>query len=138
MTRRESPLARAFALQRPAARWWLAATRMVAVPSPGRRRQEASAISTLAGSHFDRARRDNAERRLLDGSPLYPRAAGCAKTRGWQNPPVAELVCVECGASSEDGLGWRADVVTDDEGPDEPEVAVYCPLCWQERFGDGS
>jgi len=41
-----------------------------------------------------------------------------------------ELVCVECGAESEDGaVGWRAFLTVDDD------VAVYCGDCAREEFG---
>jgi hypothetical protein len=49
--------------------------------------------------------------------------------------PVAKLVCVECGTSSEDGSGWRAEPVTDDEELDPDELAIYCPNCWEREFG---
>ena len=45
------------------------------------------------------------------------------------------LVCVECGATSDDGTGWRAELAPDD-GVDETEVPVYCPACWDREFGD--
>ena len=43
------------------------------------------------------------------------------------------LVCVECGATSEDGRGWRAVLAPDEAG--EIEVPVYCPSCWDGEFG---
>jgi hypothetical protein len=49
---------------------------------------------------------------------------------------VNVLVCAECGATSEDGTGWRADLARDDEGDDDLEVPVYCPECWEREFGD--
>ena len=51
------------------------------------------------------------------------------------------LVCVECGATSDDGEHWKAEIAVgllkdefDLDGP--PEVAVYCPVCWSREFGD--
>lgn len=44
-----------------------------------------------------------------------------------------ELVYVECGATSGNGTGNRADIVTDDEGVDETEVEV-----WARSVGSGS
>jgi hypothetical protein len=52
------------------------------------------------------------------------------------------LVCTECGRTSEDGEGWRAELAVkwrdedelDEEGLDE--VAVFCPRCWSREFGD--
>ncbi len=44
------------------------------------------------------------------------------------------LCCVECGAESEEGHGWRA-LLTDEE--EEPAfVAVYCPACAAREFDD--
>ena len=48
--------------------------------------------------------------------------------------PAIELVCVECGATSEDGRGWRAEIAPDDEGHDAAEVPVYGPECWRQEF----
>ena len=51
------------------------------------------------------------------------------------------LVCTECGVTSEDGEGWKAELAAkllddefDEEGPNE--VAVFCPRCWSREFGD--
>jgi hypothetical protein len=49
---------------------------------------------------------------------------------------MSDLVCVECGATSEHGAGWRAELAPDDRGVDELEVPSYCPECWQDEFGD--
>jgi hypothetical protein len=50
---------------------------------------------------------------------------------------MADLVCVECGALSDDGRGWRAEIA-DDPRDDEPaEVALYCPACARREFGCG-
>lgn len=37
---------------------------------------------------------------------------------------MPELVCAECGATTEGGVGWRAEIAPDNVGGDEPEVAV--------------
>jgi hypothetical protein len=55
---------------------------------------------------------------------------------------VAPLICIECGETSEDGEGWKAELAVrlldeyefDGEGSDE--VAVFCPRCWLREFGD--
>jgi hypothetical protein len=55
---------------------------------------------------------------------------------------VARLICIECGETSEDGEGWKAELAVrlldeyefDGEGSDE--VAVFCPRCWLREFGD--
>ena len=52
------------------------------------------------------------------------------------------LVCTECGETSEDGEGWKAELAVklldeyevDTEGSDE--VAVFCPRCWSREFSD--
>lgn len=46
------------------------------------------------------------------------------------------LRCIECGATSEDGAGWKAELAVDllDEA-DPDEVAVYCPECCEIEFG---
>jgi hypothetical protein len=49
-----------------------------------------------------------------------------------------ELVCVECGAWSVDGAGWRAELAPDDEGVDALEVPLYCPDCWEREFGNAA
>ena len=49
---------------------------------------------------------------------------------------AVELRCIECNSfASSSALGWRAYVVEDPEGDDDPEVAIYCPTCAQEQFG---
>jgi len=50
-------------------------------------------------------------------------------------PKQPRLTCVECGATTKRGQGWKTDPAVDDEGVDEPEVAVYCPACWRREFG---
>lgn len=40
------------------------------------------------------------------------------------------LRCVECGAESEGGEGWKAYLTVDDP------VGVYCPECAEREFGD--
>ena len=48
---------------------------------------------------------------------------------------AGELVCQECGVTSKDGAGWRAEVAPDLlEGVDDDEVAVYCRQCWPREF----
>ena len=45
------------------------------------------------------------------------------------------LRCIECGATSRDGRGWRGYRVEDPENPiAEPEVAFYCPACAAREF----
>ncbi len=46
------------------------------------------------------------------------------------------LNCVECGATTEEGRGWRAEYVRDDEEQDLDEVVVYCRECWDYEYGD--
>ena len=47
------------------------------------------------------------------------------------------LTCVECGATSEDAIGWKAEVAPDLlDGVDDDEVAVYCSACWAAEFGE--
>jgi hypothetical protein len=44
--------------------------------------------------------------------------------------------CIECGVTSDDGLGWRALLTAgDEEAEDNDEVAVYCPECAAREFG---
>ena len=51
--------------------------------------------------------------------------------------PARGLMCVECGATSEDGVGWNVEVAPDLlEGADKDEVAVYCSRCHAAEFGD--
>jgi phage FluMu protein Com len=45
------------------------------------------------------------------------------------------LRCVECGALSEDGRGWRARLADDPRDDEQAEVAVYCPRCDELEFG---
>ena len=48
---------------------------------------------------------------------------------------AGELVCIECGAKSEDGVGLKAEVAPDLlERRDEDEVAAYCATCWVREF----
>jgi hypothetical protein len=59
--------------------------------------------------------------------------------RGETIRTVSELICVECGATTEDGRGWKAEVAPDLlERRDADEIAVYCPECWQAEFGERS
>jgi hypothetical protein len=52
------------------------------------------------------------------------------------------LICSECGETSEDGEGWRAELAVklvdgyevDVQRPND--VAVFCPRCWSREFGD--
>ncbi len=52
------------------------------------------------------------------------------------------LVCIECGETSEDGEGWKAELVAKLIDSDEfevqgpHEVAVFCPRCWSREFSD--
>jgi hypothetical protein len=52
-----------------------------------------------------------------------------------QHPPAPTLVCVECGASSVHGDGWKAELATGFELDDTDEIGVYCPSCWAREFG---
>ncbi len=46
------------------------------------------------------------------------------------------LICIECGDTSEDGEGWKAELAVVFEDEEEPgEVAVYCPQCSEREFG---
>jgi hypothetical protein len=46
------------------------------------------------------------------------------------------LRCVECGARSTDGIGWRALLTAgDEEAEDHDEVAISCPQCAGREFG---
>jgi len=62
----------------------------------------------------------------------------CGRLRDVEGPAAAgagELVCVECGAKSEDGVGWKAEVAPDLlERRDEDKVAAYCATCWSREF----
>ena len=64
------------------------------------------------------------------------------------------LVCIECGETSEDGEGWKAELAVkridrsefdvqahkvffwsfDAQAPNE--VTVFCPRCWSREFSD--
>ena len=51
------------------------------------------------------------------------------------------LVCVECGATTDDGEHGKAvlavSLLEEDEfDEEEHEVAVFCPECWSREFGD--
>ncbi len=49
------------------------------------------------------------------------------------------LVCIECGETSHDGAGWKAELAPDLLDEVEPdEVAVYCPECWSREFSDAA
>lgn len=76
----------------------------------------------------------------MDRSPVRtgPRICEtCGRPRPIESPAQrpGALVCLECGATSADGAGWRAELAPDDAGIDEREVPVYCPACWEE-FGE--
>jgi hypothetical protein len=50
---------------------------------------------------------------------------------------AAGLVCVECGAASYEGRGWRGYLtVEDDHEPEPVEVAVLCPVCARREFDE--
>ena len=60
-----------------------------------------------------------------------------ARRRGAIGSGAGELVCLECGAVSVDGAGWKAEVAPDLlERVDEDEVVAYCPECWEREFGN--
>jgi hypothetical protein len=62
----------------------------------------------------------------------------CGRLREVEAPAASGaggLVCAECGATSKDGSGWRAELAPDDEGVDQLEVPVYCGRCWTHEFG---
>jgi hypothetical protein len=52
------------------------------------------------------------------------------------------LSCIECGETSEDGEGWKAELAVmlldgyefEMQGPHE--VTVFCPRCWSREFTD--
>jgi hypothetical protein len=53
------------------------------------------------------------------------------------------LICIECGETSDDGGGWKAELAVMlldghefdvQRGPHE--VTVYCPRCWSREFSD--
>lgn len=74
-----------------------------------------------------------------DVLPSRPRMCErCGRLRDVEAPAVSgagELVCVECGATSEDGRGWKAEPAPDLlEGVHEPETAIYCGGCWDREF----
>ena len=62
----------------------------------------------------------------------------CGRPRDVEAPVssgAGELVCQECGATSEDGRGWKAEPAPDLLGGlDGDEVALYCPTCWRREF----
>ena len=65
----------------------------------------------------------------------------CGRLRDVEAPAksAGELVCVECGARSVDGVGWKAEVAPDLlERVDDDEVVAYCPECWTREFGPAS
>lgn len=35
------------------------------------------------------------------------------------------ITSIECGETSQQGVGWRAELAPDDEGMDEPEFPTY-------------
>jgi hypothetical protein len=39
------------------------------------------------------------------------------------------LICEECACTSTTGKGWRAYIVEDPDGDDEPITCTYCPPC---------
>ena len=62
-----------------------------------------------------------------------------ARRSGAGGVRAGELVCVECGARSVDGVGWKAEVAPDLlERVDDDEVVAYCPECWTREFGPAS
>ena len=74
-----------------------------------------------------------------DVLPSRPRMCErCGRVRDVEAPAhlAKELVCEECGAKSPNGRGWRAELASDDEGVEEVDLAVYCPKCWRDQFGD--
>jgi hypothetical protein len=52
------------------------------------------------------------------------------------------LICIECGETTEDGEGWKAELGVkllnenefDEQGPSE--VTIFCPSCWSSEFSD--
>ena len=45
------------------------------------------------------------------------------------------LTCIECGETSEDGEGWKAELAVDLIDEVEPdEVAVFCLERWSREF----
>jgi hypothetical protein len=52
------------------------------------------------------------------------------------------LICDECGETSEDGEGWRAELAIKlDDGYEfdvqgAHEIVVFCPRCWSREFSD--
>jgi hypothetical protein len=50
---------------------------------------------------------------------------------------LAPLRCVECGTfSGGDARKWRAYRIEEVELGELPELALYCPACAAEEFGD--
>ena len=71
------------------------------------------------------------------GAPIAVLGGRCADGGGGMTAETETVLeCIECGARSEGAAhGWRA-LLTD--GEHEPEaVAVYCPDCAREEFGNG-
>jgi hypothetical protein len=46
------------------------------------------------------------------------------------------LTCEECGAVSETGEGWKACLGEEWETDESLLVVVYCPGCYERRFGE--
>jgi hypothetical protein len=51
-----------------------------------------------------------------------------------RQPPRPPLTCVECGATSRDGLGWKAYVGRDPEEDEAEFLLIYCPSCARREF----
>ena len=49
--------------------------------------------------------------------------------------PPQTLTCIECDKTSEDGVGWRAEIGVDIDNEEPDEVAVFCSECWEREFG---
>jgi hypothetical protein len=59
------------------------------------------------------------------------RTAAARRVAGATRAPAR---LVECGATSDDGAGWRAALAPDEAGVDALEVPIYCPSCWAAEF----
>jgi hypothetical protein len=46
------------------------------------------------------------------------------------------LTCEECGAVSKTGEGWKACLGEEWETDESLLVVVYCPGCYERRFGE--